>query len=283
VRRFRPLSWWRWWRNDKRTHRKVLVCDDHVAFTGGVGIADEWTGDARGPGEWRETHARFVGPAVALLKAAFMDNWNSTGEHYDARGLEVPWPEPTEDGGVEVFVIRANPSPGWTDVATLLRTLVVVAEEELLLTTPYFHPDSELVRLLCVAARDRGVRVRIMFPDQRMVDERMPLIAGRRHWGELLEAGVELWRYRRTMLHAKQYTVDGLVTCVGSPNLNHRSIGKDAECCVVMLDPLLAREARGHFERDLEGCDPISIDDWNQRGWLERASERLLHPIGSEL
>lgn len=280
VRWFRPLRRVPLHRMDQRTHRKILVCDGRVGFTGGVGIAEQWEGDARDATEWRDTHARLTGPCIGPLKAAFLDNWNEAlPARFDSRGLDARL---ERTGDVPVQVIRSNVRPGWTDMATLLRTLVAASRKELLLTSAYFFPDPLLVDMLAEAASERGVRVRVMFAD-RHADSRLPLLAGRRDWGRLMDAGVELWRYQRTMLHTKQYTVDGSATCLGSPNLNHRSLGKDAECCFVVLSPRLAAEARGQFARDLEACERVDPAAWRGRGRLKRVQESLARTIAGQL
>ena len=273
VQQFRPLSLrpWRW---DKRTHRKLLICDDSAGFTGGVGIAREWEGDARTPQEWRETHLRLRGPAVVGLRSAFLDNWNEA----------APWqfdPLPSRPeiaaAGVPVQVVRSSTSVGWTEAATLIRSLISIAQREVRITTAYFNPDPRLVQLLRGCC-ERGVRLRLLVPGP-YCDSRLSQLAG--HWAveALLRSGAEISEYQRTMLHAKVMTVDGLYACVGSANLNHRSMAKDEECCVVIRDQETAATLDCSFDKDLAHSQAIELDPWARRSpWLrlQESAARLM-------
>ena len=269
LRWFRPLGTWRIWRSDKRTHRKILVVDGRVGFTGGVGIADQWTGDARNPKEWRDTHMSLEGPAIRGLSAAFLDNWNAAGD-WD-------WHEPASlaealDGGVPVQVVRASSTVGWSDTATLLRSLVSVARERLLLVTPYFVPDGLLETLLAEAV-DRGVDVRLMLPGPHC-DQQVSRFAGHTSIAPLLRAGVKIWLYQKTNLHAKLVMVDGTLSCIGSANLNHRSMGKDEECCAVVLSHEITRQLENRFIEDCAESETLELDRWEKRSAWVRLRER---------
>ena len=269
LRWFRPLSTWRLWRIDKRSHRKILVVDDLVGFTGGVGIAQEWMGDARNPDEWRETHLRLDGPAVSGLKAAFLENWNESGSWT----WQLPEAAPAEHAdGDQVQIVRASATIGWTGMATLLHSLVSVSRESLTLVTAYFVPDPRLVDLLCDAAA-RGVHVRILLPG-RYTDSRLSQLAGQLSLDALLECGVRVWLYDRTVLHAKLVAVDSSIVCVGSANINHRSMGKDEECCAVALSKILARQIEARFEMDCEHARSLVLGEWRRRSLWTRLKER---------
>lgn len=179
LRWFRPLSKFRLWRLDKRTHRKILVVDDAVAFTGGVGIADERTGDAQDSREWRDTHLRIEAPAALGLRAALVDNWNASGDWTWDAPLDTEF-EHSHDVLAQVF--RAASTIGWTDMAAVIRSLTALSKTRL-----------------------------------------------------RLRAGAAIWQYDKTMQHAKIAVVDDLACCIGSPNLNRRSMGEDVECCFVTL------------------------------------------------
>lgn len=278
VRWFRPVATWRFWRSDKRTHRKLLICDDDIAFTGGVGIAEEWQGDARNPDEWRDTHVAIRGPAVTELRAAFLDNWNEAGDwHFESR---ISAPEiQAQDVGVQV--IRASSTIGWTDAAAMLRALVSLSEHRLRIVTAYFNPDQALVELL-IAAAERGVDVQILIPGQ-YCDSRLSQLAGHLHISRLLRSGVRLWRYQQTMLHSKLITVDGHLACIGSANMNHRSIGKDEECCVIATCEDLARQLDERFAKDCECAEPYQLDEWQNRGMWLRAKERCARMVVEQL
>jgi cardiolipin synthase len=278
VRWFRPVATWRLWRSDKRTHRKLLVCDDKVAFTGGVGIAEEWEGDARNPGEWRDTHVAVRGPAVTELRAAFLDNWNEAGDwHFESRASS---PE-DQASDTAVQVLRSSTTIGWTDAAAMLRTLISLSEKKLRIVTAYFNPDVKLAQLIAAAAQ-RGVDVQILVPGQ-YCDSRLSQLAGHRHIEPLLQSGVQMWHYERTMLHAKLVTVDGKIACIGSVNMNHRSVGKDEECCVIALSEDLAAQLDESFARDKASAEPYTLSEWQRRGSLLRLKERCARMLVEQL
>lgn len=278
VRWFRPMGTIRVWRIDKRTHRKILSVDDRVGFTGGVGIAQEWCGDARNSSEWRDSHFRFTGPSIAGLKAAFLDNWNEAG------AWEMKAPEPVQTAstdGIPVQIIRSSSTVEWTEVATLMRALVTVAQTHIAIVTPYFVPDQTLVKLLCDAA-SRGVSIEIMLPGEHC-DERLPQLAGYASIATLLRAGVKIYRYEKTNLHAKIIVVDGLVSCLGSANLNHRSMGKDEECSAVALSSSLADHLLAAFSKDKSDSQTLDITRWEARPMRWRVLEWLAKRVVEQL
>lgn len=264
VEDFGPLHPLRFWELDHRTHRKILVCDGAVGFTGGVGIAAEWEGDARNPDEWRETHFRVEGPAVQGLRGTFLEHWLSSQENRN--GLPAALPdaignpnEPVEGGTAAVQVTPSTAAGRWSNAQTLFRVLFQAAEESIKITTGYFTPEDELVGLLTDAA-ERGVEVDIIHPGEH-IDHRVSQLAGEDLYPELLDAGVRLWRYQPTMIHAKIILVDGVTSCIGSANLNHRSVVKDDEIALTILDPGLAGELEADFAEDLERCERVTQED----------------------
>ena len=275
VRWFRPLRRMRPFEVNHRTHRKVLVVDEAVAFTGGVGIADVWTGDARNEEEWRDTHFRVTGPAVDGLRAAFLDNWGETTPELFS---EVDtFPEQPQSGSSVVQCIRGAAETGWSDVDALVRTLLQLAQERVRITTAYFVPDQELRRCLCDAS-ERGVRVEILLPGPH-TDKRFVQLAGEGTYQDLVDAGIEIWHFEPTMLHAKVMTVDGIVSNIGSSNLNARSMNRDEEVNLVVFDPVLAATLDGHFDEDLERSVRIEPGRWQQRPLHQRALEAALAPL----
>lgn len=254
-----------------RTHRKVLVCDATVAFTGGMGIAREWEGDARGPSEWRDTHFRLRGPAVEGLRAAFFENWLEAGNTL-AEESERFAPQPSA-GQSWVQVVRSQPvGAGLSDGELVLRALVRVARRRLRISTAYFTPDGPFLRLLRDAA-DRGVEVEVLVPG-RHADKRTVQLTGRHNFGPLLDAGIRIANYQRTMLHTKIVTVDGVLACVGSANVNSRSLRKDDEVCLVVHDTDVVETLDGDFDEDLRSAEPFDPARWRRRGWLPRVRER---------
>ena len=273
---FRPLR--RMWPGsiNHRTHRKVLITDEEVAFTGGVGIADEWCGDARDATEWRDTHFRIEGPAVDGLRAAFLDNWTETDPAIYDENVDR-FPDQPKPGTAIVQCVRGASETGFSDMSTLFRTLLQLAEHRIRITTPYFVPDIDLADRL-LAAADRGVEVQILLPGPH-IDKRFVQIAAEGEYDRLLTHGVTIWNYQPTMLHAKMMTVDGIVANVGSANLNTRSVTWDEEINVVAMDQALVGVLDSHFEFDLERSVRIEPGRWQRRALWQRAAERAIAPI----
>ena len=284
---FRPFKQWKVWKSDNRTHRKLLICDGEVAFTGGVGIAEEWEGNARNPDEYRETHFRIEGPAVRGLQSAFLENWIEAGHKLDGGLYRHQNNDQTYSydnhsiKDVPMQVVRTSASVRWSDIVILYQTLVAQAQESIRITTAYFNPNESMVKLLREAV-ERGVEVDIMMPGKH-TDMRVANIAGNDSFDELLEAGVNLWYYQKTMLHSKIIIVDDYVSCIGSANFNHRSMLKDDEVNMVVLSESLADLLMGHFNEDLECCDEIHKGDWERRSFWQRALETVSKPFKSEI
>lgn len=263
-------------KQNHRCHRKVLVVDAEVAFTGGVGIAEEWCGDARHPGEWRDTHVRVTGPAVDGLAAAFAQNWAECRRDglFDERDR---FAEHEQSGGAIVQVVRGSASVGWQDMRTLLRVVIASAEQRIRLATAYFAPDPYFVGLLCHAAA-RGVEVEILLPGPH-TDKRVCQLAGQRYYQRLLDCGVRIWHYQPTMMHAKVITMDGVATLIGSTNFNRRSLDHDEEVMLAVLDDSFTSVLDAHFDEDLLRSDPVDGTRWRGRSALERAQEVATAPI----
>jgi cardiolipin synthase len=276
VRWFRPLHRFHPGEVNHRTHRKVLIVDEAVAFSGGVGIADEWKGDARDESEWRDTHFRFEGPIVDGLRAAFLDNWAETDPVLYEEGVDR-FPEQPQPGEAVTQCIRGASETGWSDAATLVRTLLQLAEEHVRITTAYFVPDEELTTRLCDAS-DRGVEVDVLIPGPH-ADKRVVQLAAESSYARLLEHGVAVWSYQPTMLHAKIMTVDGRVANVGSANLNRRSLSLDEEINIVALEPNLITRLDDHFEEDLDRSVRIRPGRWSHRSLTQRTVEHLIAPL----
>jgi cardiolipin synthase len=272
VEWFRPVNKVRFWEANHRSHRKVLICDEEVAFTGGIGIADEWRGDAGGPGEWRDTHFRVRGPAVDGLRAAFVQNWAETGRPLFEDGIDR-FPAQAVAGPSTVQVVRGAAQTGWSDVATLVRSLLALARERVRITTAYFVPDDATCRVLAETAR-RGVEVDVLLPGPH-VDKRFVQLASEAQYAGLLEAGVRLWSYQLSMLHAKVMTVDGRVASVGSANLTSRSLLLDDEVNVVVFDPEVVATLDADFARDLDHAEAVDAAGWPDRGLAQRAKEAV--------
>lgn len=276
---FRPLTQWKIWKMDNRTHRKLLICDGEIAFTGGVGIASEWEGDARNKDEWRDTHFQIKGPAVFGLQAAFLENWIEAGRPLEFDQTIKGKADPGQQ--VALQVIRTSASVRWSDIVMLYQVLIKMAKESIHITTAYFNPNSVIIDLLKEAA-GRGVSIQVMIPG-RTSDQEIAKIAGDESFDMLLDAGVDLFYYQKTMLHAKIITIDGMLSCVGSANFNHRSMLKDDEINIVILDEQITGELMDHFLDDLKDCDIVEIGRWKKRSLLKRASEKFSSLFNHEI
>lgn len=273
VRWFRPVTKGVLGEVNHRTHRKVLVCDEVVGFTGGVGIADEWMGDARNEDEWRDTHFRVLGPAVLGLRGAFIDNWAETGADLFDPAVDR-FPELPRPGDRTVQVVKGAAETGWSDVATMFRALVLLAEERLRITTAYFNPDELLLELICDASR-RGVHVQVLLPGPH-ADKRFVQVASESAYETLLEAGVEIHNFQPSMLHAKVMTVDGLIASVGSANVNNRSTLFDEEVNLILYDRELTAILDAHFDDDLTRSEPIDPSRWADRSVVQKVAEKVV-------
>ena len=276
VRWFRPLRRLQPTKVNHRTHRKVLIVDEGTGFTGGVGIADEWNGDARSENEWRDTHFRVRGPAVDGLRAAFLDNWLETDPELFDPEIDR-FPQQPQPGEAVIQCIRGASELGWSDMSTLLLALLQLAERRIRITTAFFVPDEELTDRLC-AAGDRGVKVEILLPGAHG-DKRFVQLAGQAVYEQLLEHGIGLWQFQPSMLHAKIMTIDGLVANVGSANFNARSTELDEEINLVALTPAFAKLLDDQFDEDIERSEEITPGRWKDRSLGRRALEGLTRPL----
>ncbi|MFJ4124290.1 phosphatidylserine/phosphatidylglycerophosphate/cardiolipin synthase family protein [[Kitasatospora] papulosa] len=262
-------------KQNHRCHRKVLITDEETAFTGGVGIAEEWCGDARDESEWRDTHVRVQGPAVDGLAAAFAQNWAEChDELFTDRDRFV---DATQQGDAVVQVVRGSAGFGWQDMQTLLRVVLESAEERIRLTTAYFAPDAYFVELLCAAAR-RGVSVEILLPGP-YTDKRVCQLAGQNFYEDLTARGVKIYQYQPTMLHTKVLTVDGVASLIGSTNFNRRSLEHDEEVMLAVLDRDFTATLDGHFEEDVKKSTLIDGARWKRRSPVQRLREVAVLPI----
>ncbi len=276
VRWFRPLDRLRPWQVNHRTHRKVMIVDEAVGFTGGVGIADEWLGNAENESQWRDTHFRVRGPAVDGLRAAFLDNWvEADAELFDE--YIDRFPDQPHAGTAVVQCVRGASETGDSDIYTLFRTLCESARTRIRLATAYFVPDAEMVERLVRATR-RGVEVELLLPGPH-ADKRFVQMAGEATYATLLDADVKVWTYQPSMLHTKIMTVDGLVSNVGSANLNARSTRLDEEINVVAIDRALTDLLDRQYDEDLERSVRMERGRWERRSLVQRTVETVVTPV----
>lgn len=279
VERFHPLRWYNLGRMNNRTHRKLLIVDGRIGFTGGVGVADLWQGDAESSEHWRDSHYQLEGPAVAQMQAAFIDNWIKTtgnvlqGEEY--------FPALAPSGNVQAQVFTSSPTGGGDSMLLMYLMAITAAERTIDLSASYFVPD-ELTRNALRAALERGVKVRIIVPGTH-IDTEVVRKASRASWGELLEAGAEIYEYRPTMFHCKMLVVDRLMVSVGSTNFDNRSFRLNDEANLNVYDLAFAEQATSVFERDLARAERISHDEWLMRPWQEKLVEHTSALLASQL
>ncbi|WP_327714105.1 phospholipase D-like domain-containing protein [Streptomyces sp. NBC_00490] len=262
-------------KQNHRCHRKVLVVDEETAFTGGVGIAQEWCGNARNPHEWRDTHVEVRGPAVDGIAAAFAQNWAEChDELFNERDRFIGH---RPQGDAIVQVVRGSASFGWQDMQTLIHVMLASAEERFRLATAYFSPDSYFIELLCAAAR-RGVEVEIVLPGPH-TDKRVCQLAGQHFYENLTACGVKIYQYQPTMMHTKVITVDRVAALIGSTNFNRRSLDHDEEVMLAVLDPEFTATLDEHFDADAAASELIRAGRWKRRSVLQRAREVAVQPI----
>jgi cardiolipin synthase A/B len=268
---FNPMQFWALEETNYRTHRKTLVADGEVAFTGGMGVADQWLGNAQGPEHWRDTQFRITGPAVRALDASFYENWIESG------GLSAPAldPElPSGPTGARSVVLWSNPTAGASNVKLLYLLAIGAARQSLDIQSPYITLD-ESTRWSIEAARQRGVRVRILTEGE--ITDAMPVKhASRFGYQQLLDQGVEIYEYQPTMMHAKAVIVDGVFSIIGSANFGNRSFELNDELTVAVFDRELAQALAGDFENDMRQSIRLDAATWkDQRSLFGKIQERF--------
>jgi len=269
VEWYHPVRWYSLSRANHRTHRKLLIVDGEVGFTGGVGIADEWLGDADGPTHWRETQVRVEGPAVTQMQFAYMDNWvKSRGEILT--GLSY-FPQIEPRGEHLAQVIKSSPAEGSSTVKLLYIISIVSAVRSIHINNAYFIPDSDTIRALEGAIR-RGVDVRVIVPGE-FTDVPIVRQASRWHYEMLLRKGIQMYEYEKTMMHAKTMIVDGIWSTIGSSNFDDRSFRLNDEVNVNIYDEGIAATMEMMFEDDLAHSREISLGRWYKRPALSRLKE----------
>lgn len=279
VERYHPLRWYNLRRANNRTHRKLLVVDGKLAFTGGAGIADVWTGNAQDPEHWRDTHFKIEGPVVAQCQAAFMDNWIKTRSRV-LHGKEY-FPKLAAEGACRAQMFMSSPAEGSESARLMYLLSLSSAARSVRVASAYFVPDDLSVQTL-VDARRRGVSVEVIVPG-KYIDTAVTRRAGRSRWGPLLEAGVEIYEYGPTMYHCKAMIVDELLTSVGSTNFDNRSFRLNDEANLNVYDADFAREQVDAFERDKKLARRVTLAEWKNRPWTEKLKESAAGLLRSQL
>ena len=279
IEKYHPLAWYTLDRLNNRTHRKLLVVDGLVGFTGGVGIADEWDGHAQDRDHWRDTHYRIEGPAVAQMQAAFLDNWTKVSGvvlHGDAY-----FPPQRERGDLHAQVFKSSVDGGAESTHLMYLLSIAAATKSIDLEMAYFVPDALTLAMLD-AAMKRRVKVRIIMPGP-ITDASLVRRASRSTWGQILQAGAEIYEFQPTMFHCKVLVIDGVWTSVGSTNFDNRSFRLNDEANLNIYDRAFAQAQIAVFEADRARSRRITFADWASRPWTERAWEKFLGLFGAQL
>ncbi len=279
IEHYHPLRWYHLARMNNRTHRKLLVIDGKTGFTGGVGIAEQWTGHAQDDAHWRDLHYQVEGPVVAQMQAAFMDNWMKTSGTV-LHGIDYfPALEPVGEHFAQMF--KSSSNEGSESMRLMYLLSINAAEHSLRIANAYFVPDDLTVKAL-IDARERGVKVQILVPGPD-IDTELVRRASRARWGKLLEAGVEISEYQPTMLHVKLMIVDELWVSVGSTNFDNRSFRLNDEANLNVYDREFAQQQTAIFKRDLAQAKPFDFATWQKRPWSEKLLEHSAALFRSQL
>jgi len=279
VQRYRPLHWYNLSRMNNRTHRKLLVVDGTTGFTGGVGIGDEWQGHAQDPDHWRDLHFRIEGPVVAQIQSAFNDNWIKTSGEV-LNGTDY-FPALAPAGSMDAHMFISSPAGGSESMHLMYLMSIAAAEHSLDLAAAYFIPD-DLISKALVAARHRGVRIRVLMPGKN-TDSDAARVASKASWGPLLLAGVEMYEYEPTMFHNKMLIVDHEMVSVGSTNFDLRSFQLNDEASLNVYNHAFAERMTTVFEQDLKPTRRYTYEQWKKRPWKEKFKEKFFIPIRSQL
>jgi len=270
VANFNPIGWYSLEEVNYRTHRKILVVDGEVGFTGGVGVGDHWLGNAQDKDHWRDTHVRMRGPIVRLLEAAFYENFSETAGEVTPE-LDAPSPEPHDEGWS--IAVRSSPSGGSNSLTQVYLLALASARETIDITSPYFVTD-ESTRWALKEAVARGVKIRILVEGD--ITDAMPVkYASRDAYELLLRSGIEIYEYRPTMMHTKSLVVDGVWSMFGSANFDNRSMELNDELNVAVTSPSLAARFLTDFEQDLRASKRLELEEWRKRSFLEKTRENF--------
>ncbi len=279
VEKYHPVSWYHLGRLNNRTHRKLLITDGRIGFTGGVGIAPEWTGNAQDPDHWRDTHFRIDGPVVGQMQSVFLDNWIKVSGEVLHGNDYFPALQPAGDQRAQMF--SSSPTGGSESMALMYQMAITAAARSIDLSAAYFVPD-DLTRQALLAAMKRGVKLRLIVPGKH-IDSDTTRSASRATWEPLLAAGALIAEYEPTMYHCKVLIVDGLLTSVGSTNFDNRSFRLNDEASLNVVDAAFAAEQTAIFEQDLKKSRPYSLADLKNRPWREKLGDWFASLISAQL
>lgn len=280
LTRFHKPTIGNWGRLNNRDHRKEMIIDGRIAYAGGYGIAEEWTGHGQDKDHWRDTGVRLQGPIVNRLQAAFCENWiEETGEV--TAGPEY-FPALQPAGNTPLHLAYTSPTGGVSSVQVLYYLAIKAARHEILIQNPYMLPDDDAVAALAEAVK-RGVDVKVMVPATTSTDSPIVQHASHHRFGVLLQNGIKIWEYKKTLLHQKVIVVDGVWACVGSTNFDRRALQLNDELSLGILDAGIAAQLRGAFADDLRDAERRSYEQWHSRGVWHKFKDALAYLASSQL
>ena len=278
VRLFQFITPWELLNYNYRNHRRILVIDGTLGFTGGHGVAEEWTGDGRTDGKWRDTDVRIEGPIVQQLQAAFVESWRDTTGHILGGDLYFPALKPV--GKVNAQIVKSSPLGGTYESYMLLLLSISSARKSIHLSNPYFLPDERMQEALLDAVK-RGVSVVVLTPGK--IDHKLVYWASRRGFEPLLLGGIQIYEYQAALMHAKTMVVDGIWAHVGTTNLDNRSFALNEEINLIAYDHAVAGELEKAFADDLKYSKKLTYEAWKARPWREKFLELFTIPLKEQL
>jgi cardiolipin synthase A/B len=269
---------WKLLQYNYRNHRRILVIDGRIGFTGGYGISDDWLGDGRTEKHWRDTNLRIEGPAVKYLQSAFAESWlEASGDLIGGDGF---FPRLEARGKMPAQVVKSSPVGGSFQNYLLYLLSINSAQRSILITNPYFIPDERMIKALLQAV-ERGVVVTILVPGK--IDHKITYRASRRYYGEMLLGGITIYEYMPALLHSKTMVVDGVWATVGSTNFDNRSFALNEELNMTLYDRGLAGELERAFWQDVKLSRKITYKEWQDRGLKEKFFELFTFPVEEQL
>lgn len=280
VEQFHPPRFSNVGRMNNRDHRKIVVIDGRIGYTGGFGFGDQWTGNAQDKKHFRDTGLRIEGPIVHRLQSAFAENWiEETGE---VPAGEKYFPHLDNVGNIPAHVAYTSPAGSVSSVAILYHLAIASARREIIIQNPYLLPESEAIEAMEAAVK-RGVKVMIMVPSDSVTDSPIVQHASHHRFGNLLNKGVRIWEYKRTLLHQKVMVVDSVWSLVGSTNFDARSLELNDEITAGVIDPAVATQLKAAFESDLRFAEERKLEEWQNRGFWHKLKDGLAYLAHEQL
>jgi cardiolipin synthase A/B len=275
VHRFNVATWYSLENVNYRTHRKILVVDGELGFTGGVGVADQWRGNAQDKEHWRDTQIRMRGPIVRLLDAAFYEDLIESADIVTPEADDMP--QTLDEEGASLL-IRSSPTGGSSDLKRLYLLIIAAARRTLDIETPYFVTDESSLWALEDAA-SRGVKIRIIVEGD--ITDAMPVKYASRHiYDRLLSLGIEIYEYQPTMMHSKVLVADGMLSMFGSANFDNRSLELNEELNIAVSSRDLASRLTADFEQDVRASRKLALEEWRRRPFIQKTRERFWSAFG---